>query len=233
MSKILIEQINKAYDQHVILDDFSLEINTNEITVLLGKSGCGKTTLLRVLSQLEKIDNGKIHYPKNYSDSFAFQEHRLMPWLSVEKNIAFGLKKDVEISHLLRMIGLEDYKDHYPSQLSGGMKQRVALARALAMNPDLIYMDEPFAALDYFTRLSLQEELLNLYKENQTGMLFVTHNVDEAIKLAHKIIIMSEGQIIKEYILGDVFNRDVYDENNVKIKKEILEIIGGQYEKIN
>jgi sulfonate transport system ATP-binding protein len=150
-----------------VLRDLDLTVPAREITVLLGRSGCGKTTLLRLIGGLEKADSGTIRRPAGSRTAFVFQEARLMPWLTVEKNIAFGLKKkDIrceELDRLITMTGLDGFADALPGQLSGGMQQRAALARALAMKPDFILMDEPFAALDHFTREKMQNFLLELH----------------------------------------------------------------------
>lgn len=233
---IKLENIAKSYlvDQKplVVLDHLNLEIETDKISVILGKSGSGKTTLLRVLSNLEQVDSGHINYPSAFKTSFVFQEARLMPWLNTKENIGFGLEQDNDslINDLAKMIGLSDFLNVYPNQLSGGMKARVALARALAIKPDLIYMDEPFAALDYFTRDNMQDELIKLYQQTQTGILFVTHNIDEALKIAHNILVLDQGKIVYQIKLDDdLTNRDVLDnEKYIQIKKKILEMIKGE-----
>ena len=232
MNDIIISHLNKKFqlkDNDIeVINDLNLVINTAQITVILGKSGCGKTTLLRILSKLETMDSGEIIYPKNYKSSFVFQEPRLMTWLSVRDNISFGLKiKSDEqyeiVTNLIKMIGLSGFETAYPNQISGGMKQRVALARALAIKPKLIYMDEPFAALDYFTRLNMQDELIKMYYETNCGLLFVTHNVDEALRLAHKIVIINKGEVIKEYSFTDnLMTRDVLSQEYIDIRKDIL-----------
>lgn len=232
MGKIVISHVSKEFqledDTIKVINDLDLEINTDQITVILGKSGCGKTTLLRILSNLETKDNGEIIYPEDYKSSFVFQEPRLMPWLNVKDNISFGVNKKDEkqeklVNDLIEMVGLSGFESAYPNQISGGMKQRVALARALAFQPKLIYMDEPFAALDYFTRLNMQDELIKTYYETKCGLLFVTHNVDEALKLAHKIVVINEGKVAKEYSFADdLLTRDVLSQEYIDIRKDIL-----------
>jgi len=232
MSTIKISKINKEFklkDKTIeVLNDLSLEVNTNQITVILGKSGCGKTTLLRILSNLEDKDSGEIEYPSNYKSSFVFQEPRLMSWLNVRNNIAFSMKKldDQQtklIDDLIEMTGLSGFENAYPNQLSGGMQQRVALSRALAYRPNLIYMDEPFAALDYFTRINMQDELIKMYYQTNCGLLFVTHNVEEALKLAHKIVVINDGKIIKEYDFDDdLLERDIFSQEYIDLRKDIL-----------
>lgn len=231
MDKIEVINVSKTYQLNekelVVLNNLSLEIPINKISVILGRSGCGKTTLLRILSQLEKQDTGKIVYPQNYQSSYVFQEPRLMPWLNVKDNIAFGLKNEnidkKLIEHLINITGLNSFIEAYPNQISGGMKQRVALARALAIQPNLIYMDEPFAALDYFTRANMQDELIKLYQETNCGILFVTHNIDEAIRLAHQIIILDDGYAKEVYELEESLEeRDILTTQYIDIKKDLL-----------
>lgn len=191
---IIIRNVAKRYlvdDRDVtVFDDLDLEINPDEITVLIGKSGCGKTTLLRLLAGLEKPDAGEILIPENRHIGMVFQEPRLMPWLNCEKNVTLGMTKNSrsEAAEILKMVGLEGFEKAYPSQLSGGMKQRVAFARTLIRKPDLILMDEPFAALDSFTRKDMQQELLKIKEETGAGIIFVTHDMDEAMTLGDRVI---------------------------------------------
>ena len=153
-----------------MLRQFSTELDTEKITVILGRSGCGKTTLLRILAGLEGLDRGEILFEKQEKLGVVFQEPRLMPWLTVNANIAFAAKNDPSLpaapdEKLLELLGLKAFQHSFPAQLSGGMAQRTALGRTLFQNPDLILMDEPFSALDYFTRRSLQQMLLNLFQQ--------------------------------------------------------------------
>ncbi len=211
-----------------VLQDICLQIPENRITVLLGRSGCGKTTLLRLVGGLEKPDDGEIRFATVHKTAFVFQEARLMPWLNVYQNITFGLKKHVadtqSIERLIAAVGLKGFAGAYPHQLSGGMQQRVAIARALAYAPSFLLMDEPFAALDYFTRMQMQKELIRLQKTQRTGILFVTHSIDEALLLGHKIAIIDESRIKKEFSLQtDCENRDLLSEELLRLKREILE----------
>lgn len=200
------QQLNKTYSvngmQQAIFQQLDLQIPLSGITVLLGKSGCGKTTLLRLMAGLETPDNGEIfylHQQKKYQPKIGmvFQENRLFPWLSVEKNILLSQDESniQTVPELMQLVGLDSaYAQSMPSQLSGGMAQRVAIARALAYQPDLLLMDEPFAALDYFTRINLQEQLLNIEQQTGTAIVFVTHNLDEALTIADRIFILQKGQ---------------------------------------
>lgn len=181
-----------------VLRGLDLTAPAGAITVLLGKSGCGKTTLLRIVGGLETADGGSVERQGAGRIAFVFQEPRLMGWLDVARNIAFGLprgRSTAGVEALVRMTGLEGYEHAFPSQLSGGMQQRCAIARALACGPDFLLMDEPFAALDYFTRADMQKEVLRLQEEARTGILFVTHNIEEAMVLADQVAVMREGRI--------------------------------------
>ena len=175
MAGIELKHIQKAYTVDgrtlPVLKDICLQIPENSITVLLGKSGCGKTTLLRLVGDLEKPNSGEIRFAVTHKTAFVFQEPRLMPWLTVWDNTIFGLKKHSydtgEIQALLETVGLDGFQKAYPHQLSGGMQQRTAIARALAYAPSFLLMDEPFAALDHFTRTQLQKELIRLQAKIQ------------------------------------------------------------------
>lgn len=192
--KIMIRDVSKRYivdDREVtVFDHLNLTIDPDEITILIGKSGCGKTTLLRLLAGLEKPDAGEILIPENRHIGMVFQEPRLMPWLTCEKNVTIGMKKAErkESEEILRLVGLEGFEKAYPSQLSGGMKQRASLARTLIRKADLILMDEPFAALDGFTRKAMQQELLRIKEETGAGIIFVTHDMAEAMALGDRVI---------------------------------------------
>ena len=179
-SKFIIENVSKSFSQK-ILKNISLEISGEDITVVVGKSGCGKTTFLRMLAGLENISEGSIKFldslgkEKKAKIGMVFQEPRLMPWLTVEKNIRIYEKEErVDVDKVLSLVSLKDVKKFYPNELSGGMASRIAIARAIGYNPDILLMDEPFAALDYFTRNQLQNEIIKIHKETKTGIVFVS-----------------------------------------------------------
>lgn len=208
-----------------VLSGINLNIPESQITVILGKSGCGKTTLLRLVGSLETFDSGRILNSNSKKSTFVFQEPRLMPWLNVRKNIAFGIKdlKDTIIDELINTVGLNDFENAYPNQLSGGMQQRTAIARALAYEPAFVMMDEPFAALDYFTREQMQKELIKIQNKTNCGMLFVTHSIDEALLIAHKIVIIDSGKVSFTYDLEESNkDRNLLEANFIELKKEIL-----------
>ena len=232
MAGIELKNIRKAYsveDRELqVLNGIHLQIPERSITVILGRSGCGKTTLLRIVGGLEAADAGEIHFDVDHKTAFVFQEARLMPWLNVWDNVKFGLKKQEyqhgDIQKIVDMVGLHGFEKAYPNQLSGGMQQRVAIARALAYQPSFVMMDEPFAALDYFTRTQMQKELLRMQRDCGASILFVTHSIDEALLLGHKIVIMDEGKVKAEYVIEEKNEeRNLLDASFIARKKSIIE----------
>jgi len=208
-----------------VLRELNLSIKKDKITVILGRSGWGKTTLLRLIAGLESVSQGEIKFKEQAKIGFVFQEARLMPFLNVYENIVFALKKQeiepAKIEALISMIGLGDFKFAAVSQLSGGMSSRVSLARVLAYKANLILMDEPFAALDAFTRASMQAEILKI-KAGKT-ILFVTHNIDEALFLADEIILLEKGGIKSNYDLSNLARpRDLLSGELIAVKRKIL-----------
>ena len=231
MAGIELKNIHKTYpvdDRTLhVLKGIDLHIPEKSITVILGRSGCGKTTLLRLVGDLEKPDSGEIQFDAEHKTAYVFQESRLMPWLNVWDNAVFGLKKqDIKketIQNIIDTVGLSGFEKAYPHQLSGGMQQRTAIARALAYDPSFIMMDEPFAALDYFTRDQMQKELLRLQQSRGASILFVTHSIDEALLLGHKIVIIENGMIKKEFLIETVpAERDLLSSAFIDLKREII-----------
>lgn len=221
-----------------VLDHLNLDVDDHGITVVLGRSGCGKTTLLRLAAGLEQADKGRVELegkegegdgPKSARKTgVIFQEPRLMPWLTIRDNILFGAGKTTDLNRLLELTKLQGFEDAYPSQMSGGMQQRAALARALAYEPDYLLMDEPFAALDYFTRRHMQQELLRIHRTEQKGVLFVTHSIDEALAIGKKVVILEGGGCKMEYGLEGVpYPRDLFSEKLVGIKRDVISRLGG------
>lgn len=214
-------------------------ISHGSFTVIVGKSGCGKTTLLRLLGGLEELTEGQIHWTDIEKQQllpkigFVFQEPRLMPWLTVYENMAFSLDKALLpeavatiVNPILNQLGLESFRDAYPAQLSGGMAQRVSLGRTLCYDPDLILMDEPFGALDYFTRKKLQHEMVELFLLQKKTVIFVTHDVSEAIYLGQRILVMDEGRIVKEIPIEMSYPRNLASSDILNIQTEILASLG-------
>lgn len=209
LTKLKIDGVKKVYNTRngdvVALNGVDLEIKENEFICVVGPSGCGKSTLLNIIAGLEMptegavyIDNKKIE-GTGVERGVVFQQYALFPWMTVLKNVMFGprlqgkSKEEAEkiAMKYIKMVQLEDFVNHYPKELSGGMKQRVAIARAYAVNPEVLLMDEPFGALDAQTRTQLQSELLETWEKEQKTCFFITHDVEEAIILAQKVIIMS------------------------------------------
>ncbi|TVY04285.1 ABC transporter ATP-binding protein [Cohnella terricola] len=183
------------------LHGINLNINEGEFVTVIGPSGCGKSTLLRIIAGLDRAYsgfvglNGEQIAGPGIDKGFVFQEHRLFPWLTVEKNIAADLSlRDKEVRNkvdkLIELVKLKGFEKAYPRELSGGMAQRVSIARALLRNPKVLLLDEPFGALDAFTRSHMQEVLLDIWRTNRTTMIFVTHDIDEAIFLANRVVIL-------------------------------------------
>jgi len=204
LGNIRIQNVEKSFDDVKVLNDFSLDIKPGSFVSLIGPSGCGKSTLLRIIGGLEKASSGQIFLDgekitKAGSDrGFAFQGSNLFPWLSVRENISFGLKarkiykdKKNDVADMINLVGLSGFENSYPHQISGGMQQRASLARALVGHPKVLLLDEPLGALDAFTRMNLQDEILRIKNENDMTMLMVTHDVDEAIYMSDKVVVMS------------------------------------------
>jgi len=195
-----------AYDGGpAILDGVDLDLQGGEIVALLGASGCGKSTLLRVVSGLEAAESGCVNWRDTPNFSFVFQDAALMPWATVVDNVALPLtiakrRDDVAVQDALVEVGLGEFNDRYPSQLSGGQKMRVSIARALVSQPKLLLLDEPFGALDEILRFQMNELLMKVKAEHSLACLFVTHSVYEAAYLADRVLIMHEGKINLEVI---------------------------------
>lgn len=210
--------------------NLSFSIKDSEIIGIIGTSGCGKSTLLRVLSGLDQHYQGKIEFQKASSErpiGMMFQEPRLMPWLTVRDNIYFGLhSKDEkkELEELLKLVGLTGFEYHFPKDLSGGMAQRTAIARALITQPELLLLDEPFSALDAFTKMQLQDLLLSIWEKRRTTMILVTHDIDEALYLCDRILILrgQPGEIYAEVSIDQQRPRDRSDKDLTEKKAEIL-----------
>ena len=238
--KVKIDNVKKIFNgrngEMVALNGVSLDIMENEFICVVGPSGCGKSTLLNIIAGLLEPTSGKVYCDDKEvvgtgtERGVVFQQYALFPWMTVLKNVMFGLnlkgikgKEAEEIAmKYIKMVQLEDFVNHYPKELSGGMKQRVAIARAYAVNPEVLLMDEPFGALDAQTRTQLQTELLETWEKERKTCFFITHDVEEAIILAQKVIIMSArpGRI-KEIVDIDIpYPRT----QETKMTKEFLDL---------
>ena len=198
MSKLVIDGVSKVFGNTKALERIDLEISDNDFLCILGPSGCGKSTLLRIVAGLEVPSTGRVLLDGQPVDrpgpdrGMVFQSYTLFPWLTVRKNVLFGTRARGDVAdRLIARVGLKGFENHYPKQLSGGMQQRTALARALANDPKILLLDEPFGALDNQTRALMQELLLGIWEADRKTVLFVTHDIDEAIFMASRVAVMS------------------------------------------
>jgi taurine transport system ATP-binding protein len=258
MSKLDLQKVtvvypppNKDSDEVHALQDIDLTIEGNDFVVALGASGCGKTTLLNVMAGFIQPTGGEVFLDTNpikgpgADRGVVFQQHALLPWLNVMDNTSFGLMLQKEktearekvASKYLKLVGLDEFLNHFPYQLSGGMRQRVGLARALTSDPAILLMDEPLGALDALTREGMQELVLDIWNKTKKMVFFITHSVDEAIFMATRLIVMSPrpGRIIKSYNLD--FSQRFFENRDARrvkslpefidVRQEILDIIYG------
>jgi len=226
MKTLAIENLYKSFTVNgqrlSVLEDINLTIMGNEFVVIVGHSGCGKSTLLKIIAGLQRqdrgvcaIDGAPITRPGS-DRGMIFQEHRLLPWLSIEQNVTLGLSKLSKsqraetAQEYLNMVKLNGFEKAYPAQLSGGMSQRAAIARALVAKPEILLLDEPFGSLDALTKIEMQDEILNIREQQKTMMVMVTHDIDEAVFLADRVIIMSDrpGKIVDIVRIELPENRD-------------------------
>ena len=239
MSRIEVRNLFKSYSlkgkKLEVLHDISFTLEDNSFVTVVGKSGCGKTTLLRAMCNLEMVSQGSIRFVGDRGEeglpkvSIVFQEPRLMPWLTVGQNILFSMARNLDKEYVkktldfyLNLLDLKDFKDAYPSQISGGMAQRTALGRTLCFDPDVILMDEPFGDLDAFTRRNLQKELVNIFLSQKKTILFVTHDVDEAIFLGQRVLVMDQGRLTREIEVNLTYPRDPLSKKCYMLREELL-----------
>ena len=220
---VSLSQVSKRFKTGIVaLSDISFSTHAGEFVTLLGPSGCGKSTVLRLVAGLETPSDGKIHAPSlsesdQHSTAFVFQEATLMPWASVFDNVWLPLRLQgygkntvqTKVMNALQNVGLEDFANAYPAQLSGGMKMRASIARALITEPELLLMDEPFSALDDMTRQKLNDDLLIWQKERAVATIFVTHNIAEAVYLSQRVLVMQArpGKVIQEIVIDQPYPR--------------------------
>ncbi|MGA3039840.1 MAG: ABC transporter ATP-binding protein [Bryobacteraceae bacterium] len=223
-----------------VLDDIGLEVGQGEFVCIVGPSGCGKSTLLSTMagflsptSGAVKIDGDAVTGP-DPRRIFVFQERGVFPWLTVEGNIDFGLfrlprpERRRRVDHYIKMVGLEGFEKAYPAELSGGMKQRVEVARALAVNPDMLFLDEPFGALDSITRLTMRGELLRIWGAERNTIVFVTHDIDEAVQLGDRVAVMSDRPAkIQQIVDIDIPHpRDLSSPRYLELRNGIFKQLG-------
>ncbi len=223
-----------------VLDNLNLSVADGEFICLLGPSGCGKSTLLNTMAGFLSPTHGEVRVDNEVVQGpdprriFVFQERGVFPWLTVEGNIGFGIAKlsrgerERRIAHYIRMVGLQGFEKAYPSELSGGMKQRLEVARALAVNPDMLFLDEPFGALDSITRLTMRRELLRIWEAERKTIVFVTHDIDEAVQLADRVVVMSaRPAAIQQIVTIDIAHpRDISSARYLELRDGIFAQIG-------
>jgi ABC-type nitrate/sulfonate/bicarbonate transport system ATPase subunit len=242
--KLRAERITMQFERDgktiPVLEDIDLEVAEGEFVCLLGPSGCGKSTLLSAMAGFLAPTGGQISIdgePVRGADPrriFVFQERGVFPWLTVEGNIGFGLSKlprserEARIAHYIRMVGLTGFEKAYPAELSGGMKQRLEVARALAVNPDMLFLDEPFGALDSITRLIMRGELLRIWEAERKTIIFVTHDIDEAVQLADRVVVMSARPArVQQIVKIDIPHpRDISSPHYLELRDGIFKQIG-------
>lgn len=243
-TKLRADAVNMTFDRNgkrmSVLENISLEVADGEFLCILGPSGCGKSTLLSAMAGFLNPTSGEISIDGEVVRGpdprriFVFQERGVFPWLTVEGNIGFGLAKLPRserlqrIEHYIKMVGLEGFEKSYPHELSGGMKQRVEVARALAVNPDVMFLDEPFGALDSITRMVMRGELLSIWQAERKTILFVTHDIDEAVQLADRVVVMSArpGRIQQIVPVDIAHPRDISSPRYLELRDGILNQIG-------
>jgi NitT/TauT family transport system ATP-binding protein len=223
-----------------VLRSLNMEVRRGEFVCIVGPSGCGKTTLLNAITGFIKQSQGEILVqgalvtrpdPKRI---FVFQDNGVFPWLTVEQNIGFGLSRHPRnerreiVHHYSQMVGLTGFERAYPRELSGGMRQRVEIARALAPNPEIIYMDEPFGALDFITRMKMRTDLTRIWQEEKKTILFVTHDIEESVQLADRVVVMSQrpGTIVNQVEIDLPRPRDLDSPGYLQVRDEIFQTMG-------
>lgn len=246
--KLRIEHLGKVFERDgetvSAFEDINLDVKDGELICIVGPSGCGKSTLLNVMagflpstSGCVTIDGEAVSGP-DPRRIMVFQERGVFPWLTVEGNIGFGLSKlsraqrEERVKQYVQTVRLQGFEKTYPSDLSGGMKQRLQVARALAVNPDILYLDEPFGALDFITRVIMRGELLRIWQTERRTIIFVTHDIDEAVQMADRVVVMSSRPArIKDILTIDIPHpRNISSPRYLELRDELLKQIGLAYE---
>ena len=241
MSRVDVVNLTKRFGDLLVLDNISFSVGNGEFRCIVGPTGCGKTTFLNSLAHLYDIDAGRITIDgedvdlQKHSIAYIMQEYSAMSWLTVRENIEFGLKirkvpKDVmkhNADEAIELVGLSKFADYYPNQLSASMLQRVAIGRAFAVKPDLLLMDEPYGQLDIDLRFQLEDELLKLWQHTHTTVIFITHNIEEAVYLSEKILVLTNKPttVKAEYSNELPRPRDVTDPAFIDVRNKITDLI--------
>jgi NitT/TauT family transport system ATP-binding protein len=238
--KVRFREIGMSYGTMKVLDSINLEVSAGELVCLLGPSGCGKSTMLNIVGGFVRPTEGEVTIDGELVTGpdprriFVFQERGVFPWLTVEENVGFGLagrpaqERRERIEHYIQLVGLAGFEKAYPRELSGGMKQRLEVARALAVDPDVLYLDEPFGALDSITRLQMRRELLRIWEAERKTILFVTHDIDESVQIADRVVVLSArpGRIRRIVEVDIPHPRDLSDPRYIALRDEIFGEIG-------
>lgn len=239
--KVRVEHLTKRFGDLLVLDDLNFTVDEGEFLSIVGPTGCGKTTFLNSLTRLYEPSAGDILVngipvdPKKQNISYIFQEYSAFPWLTVEQNVRFGLEikkvpkkiADENVNEMLEIVGLDKFRDYYPNQLSISMLQRVAIARAFATRPELLLMDEPYGQLDIDLRFKLEDELIKLWEKTGTTVLFITHNIEEAVYLSQKIMVLTNKPTSVKTVIENTLPRprDVMSPEFVRLRNEVTELI--------
>lgn len=239
--KVEVRNLTKYFGSLHVLDDISFNIKKGEFVCVVGPTGCGKTTFLNLLTRIHMPTEGDLYIdgepadPKKHNLAFVFQEPSSMPWLTVEQNLRFGLeikkldKKEIDerVEMIIELLGLQNFRDSYPHQLSVSTAQRIIIGRAFAMNPDLLLMDEPYGQMDVKLRFFLEDEVIRLWKKLGSTVVFITHNIEEAVYLAERVLILTnKPATIREEVLVDLPRpRDIVSPEFVKIRKYVTDQI--------
>jgi len=232
-SPVQARQLTKRFGDNTILDQLDLDIRAGEFVALLGRSGSGKTTLLRALAGLDRITSGTLDVPQ--ARAAVFQEPRLMPWKRAWRNVTLGLDIDQprdRARQALAEVGLAHRENAWPATLSGGEAQRVALARALVREPKLLLLDEPFAALDALTRIRMHQLILALWREHRPSVLLVTHDVDEAVLLADRVLVLEQGRIVSDITITQPRPRSAERPEFQRVRAQLLQLLGVEIEAV-
>ena len=240
-NKVLVENLTKSFGDLLVLDNISFNVRESEFLVIVGPTGCGKTTFLNSLTKIIDINSGSIKLdgvnvdPGRQNLAYILQEYSALPWLNVEQNISYGLKikkyneKLIKerVDEAIAMVNLEKFRKYYPVELSASMLQRVVIARAFATKPDLLLMDEPYGQLDLNLKYKLEDELLNLWEKTKTTVIFITHNIEEAVYLSDRILVMTNKPTkIKAELMNELARpRRVSGKEFVDLRNKVTELI--------
>lgn len=241
MSKVEVNHLTKSFGSLKVLDDISFQVNDGDFLCIVGPTGCGKTTFLNSLVKLYDIDDGEILINgeevdlNKHSIAYIMQEYSTMSWLTVKENVQFGMKVrkfskeklNRKTEEVLKMVGLDKFADYYPEQLSASMLQRVSIARAFAVEPDLLLMDEPYGQLDLELRFRLEDELIRIWQETKTTIIFITHNIEEAVYMSQRIMVLTNKptKVKEDFVNPLPLPRNVTEEKFIEMRNKVTNLI--------